>query len=393
MDFNQTILEPGNMTVCLVASWYRATGPRIFHRHARLAAEEGYHVFVVARHQQNEILEGIQIIAQPEIGSRLRRILSTWKIALAAWGTKADLYVFYDLELQPWGVLFKLLNKRVVIDIFEDNPSAMLIKTWIPKRLRLLLATIVGAWEWTTAHLWDGIITADPGVMHRFEWKPAHRRAVVYNFPRLSAFSGEPSIEAPYDIVYVGGLSVSRGTLLLARAVLELRNWGHPCQVLLIGNYINPETECAMKNFLLEHGLADQFTFTGPLPYNEAMKYLSLAKVGVVPFEKGIQKYNNNIPSKMFDYWAAGLPVVVTDFNSADSFIKQGINGLVVPAGSVDKLADALRYLLTHPDEARRMGIVGRQRVLDRWNADGPDNKELMKLFKSIMSSKSGRKN
>jgi glycosyltransferase involved in cell wall biosynthesis len=377
--------------VCLVASWYKATAPRLFHRHARLAAQAGYDVVIVARHPRNETLENIHIIGQAEPRSRAARMLSTWRSAVAAWRTRADLYVFYDLELQPWAVLFRLLRKPVIVDIFEDNPAAMLLKRWIPGVLRRPTACLVAAWESLTARLWSGLITADPGVMRRFTWKPADRRAVVYNFPRLDQFAHTPDNEPSYDVVYVGGLSIARGILLLAKAVLQLRQRGFCCRVLLVGNFIDRHTERELFQFLNDNELAEQFTVTGPLPYAEAMARLASARIGVVPFEKGIRKYQNNIPSKMFDYWAAGLPVVVSDFHSARAFIEDGQNGIVVPAGSADKLAVALEYLLAHPREARAMGAVGRRQVVERWNADGPDNKAFLGLIAGILPSKQMR--
>jgi len=374
-----------NCIICFVASWYNATAPRLFYRHARLVAEAGYETIIVARHKKNEIINGIRILGQPDYSSRIHRFLSGFKIIRDAWKTRADLYVFYDLELQPWALLFKIAGKRILVDIFEDNPSAMLIKAWIPKPMKGIFSSLVATWEWITAHIWDGIITADPEVMKRFEWKSADRRSVIYNFPNLSAFLVKPIKRKVYDVVYVGGLSIPRGTILLARAVKMLRDRGYKYQVLLIGNYINSETEVELNSFLSQHNMKDQFTITGYLPYKEAMHCLSSAKVGVIPFEKGIKKYESNIPSKMFDYWAAGLPILVTSFKSVELFIKNGENGLLIPAGSVEKLADALHYLLIHPDVAEKMAKTGQKQVFERWNADGPNNKALVALFNTVL--------
>ena len=55
-------------------------------------------------------------------------------------------------------------------------------------------------------------------------------------------------------------------------------------------------------------------------------------------------------------------PVIVTDVGDLASTVEDGETGLVVPAGEVEALANALERLLLHPDEAGRMGRKGRQR-------------------------------
>lgn len=63
--------------------------------------------------------------------------------------------------------------------------------------------------------------------------------------------------------------------------------------------------------------------------------------------------------NSMLEAMAIGLPCICTDCPSggARAVINPGINGLLVPVGNTDKLADAMRYMLLYPEEARRMGI------------------------------------
>lgn len=62
--------------------------------------------------------------------------------------------------------------------------------------------------------------------------------------------------------------------------------------------------------------------------------------------------------NSMLEAMAMGLPCVCTDCPSggASAVIQHGINGLLVPVGDVNALADAMRFMLTHPDKARQMG-------------------------------------
>lgn len=62
--------------------------------------------------------------------------------------------------------------------------------------------------------------------------------------------------------------------------------------------------------------------------------------------------------NSMLEAMAMGLPCICTDCpcGGARAVIENGVNGLLVPVGDEDKMAEAIRYMLTHPDEARRMG-------------------------------------
>lgn len=61
---------------------------------------------------------------------------------------------------------------------------------------------------------------------------------------------------------------------------------------------------------------------------------------------------------------AAEKPVIASDYGGLTEIVTEGVEGLVVPAGSVEPLARAIRALALRPDLRLRMGRAGRQRVL-----------------------------
>jgi glycosyltransferase involved in cell wall biosynthesis len=60
---------------------------------------------------------------------------------------------------------------------------------------------------------------------------------------------------------------------------------------------------------------------------------------------------------------ASGRPVVATAVNGVVDLVEPGSTGLLAPAADPEALAANVRWLLDHPDEARRMGEAGRDRV------------------------------
>ena len=58
--------------------------------------------------------------------------------------------------------------------------------------------------------------------------------------------------------------------------------------------------------------------------------------------------------------------------------------GICVDPENVDEIADAIRYLLDHPDEAREMGENGRRAIKEEFNW-GVEEKKLLALYEDIM--------
>jgi glycosyltransferase involved in cell wall biosynthesis len=77
-----------------------------------------------------------------------------------------------------------------------------------------------------------------------------------------------------------------------------------------------------------------------------------------------------NIPSKMFEYWACGLPVIASDLPPIRQFLLDGKNGIFFQPSSPEDLARAMKFLLNHPAEARTMGDFARELVRSKWNVD-----------------------
>ncbi len=102
---------------------------------------------------------------------------------------------------------------------------------------------------------------------------------------------------------------------------------------------------------------------------------LSEARIGVCPLQP-VPKFLLNIPVKVFEYWACGLPVVASDLPPIRPFFRNEDAGFLVPPKSAAALARSIGWLLDHPGEAARMGERGRELVTQRFN----NSREIHKL-------------
>ncbi len=123
------------------------------------------------------------------------------------------------------------------------------------------------------------------------------------------------------------------------------------------------------------------------MPFDSIGDYLSRAAVGWVAWQP-VAKNRKNIPTKLFEYMAYGLPIVSSDLPSTRPFVEQEINGLLVTADSPAAHAAALRRLLSDREEAAKMGRAGRALVETRcnWEAMVP---RLLALYETILEYRS----
>lgn len=88
-----------------------------------------------------------------------------------------------------------------------------------------------------------------------------------------------------------------------------------------------------------------------------------------------IPNYIESYPTKLFEYMAAGVPVVASDFPLWRSIVDGAGCGLLVDPADPQQIADAIDWLIDHPEEAARMGENGRRAAHDTYNWQGEASK------------------
>ena len=71
--------------------------------------------------------------------------------------------------------------------------------------------------------------------------------------------------------------------------------------------------------------------------------------------------YGEGVPKVLLEAAACGRAIVATDIPGCREIVKDGENGLLVPAGNVDALCDALQCLLQDAEKRRQFGLRGRK--------------------------------
>jgi glycosyltransferase involved in cell wall biosynthesis len=96
-----------------------------------------------------------------------------------------------------------------------------------------------------------------------------------------------------------------------------------------------------------------------------------------------LSSHNEGTPVTLIEAAAAGRPGVATRVGGVPELIEDGVNGFLVEKGDWQALADRMAWLLEHPEEARRMGQSGRQRVLEAFSVQRLID-DLVRLYREL---------
>lgn len=96
--------------------------------------------------------------------------------------------------------------------------------------------------------------------------------------------------------------------------------------------------------------------------------------------------YINSQPIKMYEYMAAGLPYICSDFPAWRKLTESIGAGIVVNPENPEELSIAINYLFNHLGEAEEMGRKGRQAVIDcfTWKAESLKLQKLYEVYTEV---------
>ncbi len=185
---------------------------------------------------------------------------------------------------------------------------------------------------------------------------------------RLQIAEPQSAICNLQSAIFLGSFRTWHGVLDFVRAGLRLVEQGRAVRFVLVGD--GPERAAAEA---LAATARDHFEFTGAVPYDRIPALLAEAAIGVAPFVTAPHPALRAAgffwsPLKIFEYMAAGLPVVTPDIAPLNQIIGHGREGLLYPEGNVAALAEAIGHLLDDPQAAQAMGRSARARVVAHYS-------------------------
>jgi len=104
----------------------------------------------------------------------------------------------------------------------------------------------------------------------------------------------------------------------------------------------------------MKNHLSDRIIFAGEVPHTLIPEYLSKAKIAVLP-NTTYENSKFSSPLKLFEYMAAGIPIVASDLPVFREILQNQKNALFFEPGNSQALANAIKQILTSDELAQKL--------------------------------------
>lgn len=359
--------------IIMMASAHSAFDTRIFHKEAVFLDRNGFHVTIIVPHQNDVVVDNIAIkaVSIPKNGYE-KLLITPFKILFESLrqNSKAVFHI-HDAELLIVGLILKALGRKVIYDAHEDTPKQMLYQHWIPKILRKPVAVFYYNLEKFAGRVFDAIIVAEPVLL---KYYPPQKTILLRNFPVAEKFlhlKTKLYHQRKNQLVYIGLLSEPRGIHEMAKSV-KLAKKQLSFEFVVGGKF-------APKSLEESYITNNELTYLSWLSMEEIINVLGEAKVGII-IPNPIERYLTNYPVKMFEYMAAGLPVISSKYGDSSEFVKESNGGLLVDPLDPEDISKAIVWIFNNPDEAEKMGKRAQEMIFLKYSWE-TESEKLISLY------------
>ena len=185
----------------------------------------------------------------------------------------------------------------------------------------------------------------------------------------------------PIKVLTIARLIEKKGVAFAIDAVSRLLLKGEQIDYTVVGDGVLRQD---LQQLIEGMGIERQVKLLGWKTHEEVQMLLEESHVLVAPSlttEGGDQE---GIPNAIKEAMASGLPVISTFHSGIPELVTDGVSGLLVPERDAASLADALMYLISHPEMCKEMGQAGRRQVEKKFDTNSL-NKKLEELYLGLI--------
>jgi len=229
--------------------------------------------------------------------------------------------------------------------------------------------TLIRMSEWLERFLYchaDQVMVNSPGFIDHVKARGAEKVALIPNGtdPEMfhpeakgTSFREKNNLKEKFLVLYAGAHGLSNDLDVILEAAVQLQ-CEKEIQFVLLGS---GKEKTRLEKEAEERGL-DNVLFLPPVPKVEMSKALAAADA-CLAILKPIEMYKTTYPNKVFDYMAAGRPIILAIDGVIREVVEEAQAGIFVNPGDPQSLAKAIQDLASNPTKRRKMGINGRKMI------------------------------
>lgn len=188
---------------------------------------------------------------------------------------------------------------------------------------------------------------------------PDHKLRTISSGVDTRLFQPNKQPSTPPLIVCVARLVPVKNLALLLSACMILKTQGIAFQCIIVGEGRSREAlETMQKQLQLEKTVV----FTGAANSRQVLAWWQRADVAV------LSSTSEGMPVSLLEAAACGVPIVATAVGGIPELVETGETGYLVPPEEAPALAEGIKHLLSHPNQARRMGQAARKKIEQRFS-------------------------
>ena len=151
-------------------------------------------------------------------------------------------------------------------------------------------------------------------------------------------------------LLYLGGITFNRGIEELIESLVHLDD----CRLAVVG-YGPDKYKKELSDLATELGVNDRLFFYGPVEHRLVPLFAASADLGVAPIKNCCLSYYLSLPNKLFEYIAAGLPVIGSNLPEIRGVIEEYKIGAVFDPEDPADIAEAAKSILSDKSAYQRM--------------------------------------
>jgi len=327
---------------------------------ARELRQLGWRVTLTAAGQDDQrCVRGVEVLCIPRPNVYfLRQLLfhgRLLRLILRQWRT-VDVILFHQMSapwLLPLRLLRSLMRRQRPLLVMDIRSLHMPSKQAFKDKLRGVFQGLMGK----VAQSWvDGCLVITQrmaeavGVPAKKLWGTWPSGVNVEQFASAQTIRCWPLPGEPIHLVYIGALHYERNLLTLSQAVELANAEGMAFRLTLMGEGTARQE---LENFAATS--AGRIRVLRPVPHDQIPEVLARAHVGVLPFPDE-EKFRVSSPIKLFEYMAAGLPILATRIVCHTDVVGSGEYAFWAKDSAEPSLVDALRLIWQSENSLSDMG-------------------------------------